>query len=272
MFTENTERIKEQKRQPIKVIVGNPPYRAGDSENTGNQNTKYPTLDKRVEATYVANSDATLNNSLYDHYIRAFRWASDRIGDSGIVCFVSNGGWLTGTAGAGVRRCFANEFNSIYVYNLRGNARCSGEERRREKDNVFESGSRTTIAITMLVKNPASNEHGTIHYRDIGDYLTRQQKLDILKDAVEDDPVWKELRPDKHGDWLDQRDDSYTTFIPTGVQDGTRKLPTGLFSVWSSGVKTNRDPWCYNSDKTVVESNMRRTVDKIGRASCRERV
>ena len=261
VFTENTERIKEQKRQPIKVIVGNPPYRAGDSENTGNQNTKYPTLDKRVEATYVANSDATLNNSLYDHYIRAFRWASDRIGDSGIVCFVSNGGWLTGTAGAGVRRCFANEFNSIYVYNLRGNARCSGEERRREKDNVFESGSRTTIAITMLVKNPASNEHGTIHYRDIGDYLTRQQKLDILKDAVEDDPVWKELRPDKHGDWLDQRDDSYTTFIPTGVQDGTRKLPTGLFSVWSSGVKTNRDPWCYNSDKTVVESNMRRTVD-----------
>lgn len=260
MFTENTERIKQQKALPIKVIVGNPPYRAGDSENTGNQNTKYPTLDSRVEETYVANSDATLNNSLYDHYIRAFRWASDRIGDSGIVCFVSNGGWLTGTAGAGVRRCFAKEFNSIYVYNLRGNARCSGEERRKEKDNVFGEGTRTTVIITMLVKNPASDEHGAIHYRDIGDYLTRQQKLDILKDAVETNPEWMELTPDKHGDWLDQRDDSYTTFIPAGIQDGTRKLPTGLFSTWSAGVKTNRDPWCYNSNKMVVEANMRRTI------------
>ncbi len=260
VFTENTERIKMQKALPIKVIVGNPPYRAGDSENTGNQNTKYPTLDRRVEETYVANSDATLNNSLYDHYIRAFRWASDRIGDSGIVCFVSNGGWLTGTAGAGVRRCFSKEFNSIYVYNLRGNARCSGEERRKEKDNVFGEGTRTTVIITMLVKNPESNEKGVIHYRDIGDYLNRRQKLDILKDVVEDDPAWNELMPDKHGDWLDQRDDSYTTFIPMGVQNGTRKLPTGLFSTWSAGVKTNRDPWCYNSDKMVIEANMRKTV------------
>ncbi|PLS28987.1 DNA damage-inducible protein [Bifidobacterium parmae] len=261
VFTENTERIKQQKALPIKVIVGNPPYRAGDSENTGNQNTKYPTLDKRVEETYVANSDATLNNSLYDHYIRAFRWASDRIGDSGIVCFVTNGGWLKGTAGAGVRRCFANEFSSIYVYNLRGNQRTSGEESRREGGKIFDSGSRATIAITMLVKNPASAEHGVIHYRDIGDYLNRQQKLDILKDVAEDDPEWIELQPDKHGDWLDQRDDSYTTFIPTGVQDGNKKLPTGLFSTWSSGVITNRDAWCYNSKRGLVEANMQSMIN-----------
>lgn len=266
VFTENTERIKTQKSLPIKVIVGNPPYRAGDSENTGNQNTKYPTLDKRVEETYVAKSEANNNNSLYDHYIRAFRWASDRIGESGIVCFVSNGGWLTGTAGAGVRRCFAKEFNSIYVYNLRGNQRTSGEESRREGGKIFNSGSRATIAITMLVKNPASNEHGTIHYRDIGDYLTRQQKLDILKDAVADDPEWAELTPDKHGDWLDQRDDSYATFIPTGVQDGSKKLPTGLFSIWSCGLKTQRDAWAWNMSLPALRSNMSRLLDNMNDA------
>lgn len=261
MFAENTERVERQLRLPIKVIVGNPPYRAGAIDNTGNQNTKYPTLDGRVETTYVKNSDATLNNSLYDHYIRAFRWASDRIGDSGIVCFVSNGGWLTGAAGAGVRRCFSKEFNSIYVYNLRGNARTQGEERRKEKDNVFGAGTRTTITITMLVKNPASDEHGVIHYHDIGDYLTRDEKLRILTEAVDHDPEWMTLKEDKYGDWLGQRDDSYLDFIPMGIQDGTRKLPTGLFSTWSAGVKTNRDAWCYNSRRDVVETNMRRTVE-----------
>ena len=209
----------------------------------------------------MANSDATLNNSLYDHYIRAFRWASDRIGESGIVCFVSNGGWLTGAAGAGVRRCFTREFNSTYVYNLRGNQRTQGEESRREGGKIFASGSRATIAITMLVKNPESKEHGAIHYRDIGDYLTREEKLDILKQTVNADPEWVSVEQDAHGDWLDHRDDSYTQFIPMGIQQGSKKLTTGMFSTWSAGVKTNRDAWCYNSRKDVVSANMQKTVD-----------
>ncbi|MBW3080150.1 type ISP restriction/modification enzyme [Bifidobacterium saguinibicoloris] len=259
VFTENTERIKQQKSLPIKVIVGNPPYRAGDSENTGNQNTKYPTLDKRIEETYVANSDATLNNSLYDHYIRAFRWASDRIGDSGIVCFVTNGGWLTGAAGAGVRRCFAEEFNSIYVYNLRGNQRTQGEESRREGGKIFASGSRATIAITMLIKNPASGEHGAIHYRDIGDYLTRQQKLDILKDAVTSDPEWEELQPDRHGDWLDQRDDFFGGFLPV----------SGLFDITALGVMTNRDAWVWNYSGTSLKELVGQGVDLFNRSVSR---
>lgn len=261
MFAENTERVEQQLRLPIKVIVGNPPYRAGDINNTGNRNTKYPTLDMRIESTYVKNSDATLNNSLYDHYIRAFRWASDRIGDSGIVCFVSNGGWLTGAAGAGVRRCFKEEFNSIYVYNLRGNQRTQGEESRREGGKIFASGSRATIAITMLVKNPNSGEHGTIHYHDIGDYLTRDDKLRILRDAVDHDPEWTTLDQDKYGDWLDQRDDSYLGFIPMGIQKGVKKLPTGLFSTWSAGVKTQRDAWAYNFSKIAVTESMLNTID-----------
>lgn len=259
MFAENTERVEQQLRLPIKVIVGNPPYRAGDINNTGNRNTKYPTLDMRIETTYVKNSDKVNKNSLYDHYIRAFRWASDRIGDSGIVCFVSNGGWLTGAAGAGVRRCFKEEFNSIYVYNLRGNQRTQGEESRREGGKIFASGSRATIAITMLVKNPGSDENGAIHYRDIGDYLTRDEKLRILREAVDHDPEWTTLDQDKHGDWLDQRDDSYLSFIPMGVQEGVKKLPTGLFSTWSCGLQTNRDAWVYSFNRQSLSQQVSKT-------------
>ena len=260
VFTENTERVLAQRDADIRVIVGNPPYRAGDKDNTGNQNTKYPGLDARIEETYAAGSGAVLKNSLYDHYIRAFRWASDRIGDSGIVCFVSNGGWLTSEASAGVRKCFAEEFNSIYVYNLRGNQRTQGEESRREGGKIFDSGSRATIAITMLVKNPASPEHGIIRYRDIGDCLTREEKLRILTECVGTDPKWVVLQPDAHGDWLEKRDDSFSLFAPMGVQDGTRKLDCGMFSTWSQGVKTNRDAWCYNYRAATVRASMRRTV------------
>lgn len=244
VFFENAQHIEEQEALEITVIVGNPPYRAGDKGNTGNHNTRYATLDRRIKDTYVFNATAGNKNSLYDHYIRAFRWASDRIGDSGIVCFVSNGGWLKGDAATGVRRCFCEEFNSIYVYNLRGNARGQGEERRKEKDNVFGEGTRTTVAITLLVKNPASTEHGVIRYRDIGDYLSRQEKLDILKEAIDTDPEWEILTPDRHGDWLDQRDESWYELAPMGIEK--RKHPLGLFEIWSSGVKTNRDAWCYS--------------------------
>ena len=251
VFTENTARVQAQKDTPIKIIIGNPPYRAGDSDNTGNQNTKYPSLDHRVETTYVAESNATLNSKLYDHYIRAFRWASDRIGNSGIVCFVSNGGWLTGESTAGVRKCFHNEFNDIYVYNLRGNQRTSGEESRREGGKIFDSGSRATIAITMLVKNPASDHHGVIHYRDIGDYLTRDEKLAILGDAVSADPEWTIITQDKHGDWLDKRDDSINRFIPIKA----------MFNVSSLGASTNRDTWVWNFDKTRLLTNAKTMTD-----------
>ncbi|PWG60210.1 hypothetical protein DF200_04015 [Bifidobacterium catulorum] len=264
VFTENTARVREQKALPIKVIVGNPPYRAGDSEGSGNQNTSYRTLDSRIEETYTVGTTATSIRTLYDHYIRAFRWASDRIGDSGIVCFVSNGGWITSASGAGVRRCFAREFNSIYVYNLRGNQRTQGEESRREGGKIFDSGSRATIAITMLVKNPASNEHGAIHYRDIGDYLNRQQKLDILKDTVETDPDWVELTPDKHGDWLDQRDDSYTTFIPVAIEK--YKQPEGMFCTYSLGLNTNRDAWVYNFSRSSLSVCVNRLIDTYNQA------
>lgn len=260
VFIQNSQRVRRQLGTPIRVIIGNPPYRAGDSSNSGVKNTKYKTLDQRVQDTYVKRSKATNKNSLYDHYIRAFRWASDRIGGSGIVCFVSNNGWLTGASGAGVRRSFLKEFNSIYVYNLRGNQRTQGEESRREGGKIFGSGSRAGIAITMLVKNPASNEHGAIHYHDIGDYLTREDKLNILKDCVQSDPNWEPLTMDRHGDWLDKRDDSYYQFIPMGIQDGAKKLSTGMFTGWSSGVKTQRDAWAWNFSAEAVTKSMSESI------------
>lgn len=262
-FEENTKRVCEQLKTPIRVIVGNPPYRAGDTDSTGNQNAKYETLDKNIEATYARRSNATSKRTLYDHYIRAFRWASDRIGDSGIICFVSNGGWLTGETNAGIRRTFVEEFNSIYVYNLRGNQRTQGEQSRKEGGKIFDSGSRATIAITMLVKNPASEERGVIHYRDIGDYLSREEKLDILKNVVSDDPEWSVITPDAHGDWLNQRDDSYQEFIPMGVKDGAKKIPFGLFRSWSLGLATARDAWVWNFSKKSVTDSMRRLLDIV---------
>lgn len=262
VFPENSQRTHELLKTPIRVFIGNPPYSVGDIKRTGSQNTKYTNLDKRIEKTYVLHSDATLNNSLYDHYIRAFRWASDQVEKqgTGIVCFVTNGGWLEGAAGAGLRRCFVNEFNSIYVFNLRGNQRTSGEQSRKEGGKIFASGSRATIAITMLVLNPASHEHGVIHYHDIGDYLSRQQKLDILKDCADHDPQWQTLTPDKHGDWLNKRNSDFARLAPLAVQQGTKKTANGIFSTWSSGVKTDRDPWCYSSSKKQLSASIQRLI------------
>ncbi|MDD6461151.1 MAG: DEAD/DEAH box helicase family protein [Bifidobacteriaceae bacterium] len=254
VFTENTARCQEQLATDITVIVGNPPYSSGQKNaNDNNKNSAYPTLDHRIAETYLADVDASNVRQMYDHYIRAFRWASDRIGDSGIVCFVSNGGWLTSAAGAGMRRCLVKEFNSIYVYNLRGNQRTQGEESRREGGKIFASGSRATIAITMLVKNPASTEHGVIHYNQVADYMSREDKLKELTTVVKHDPEWADLTPDDHGDWLNQRDDSFYTFIPIALGKGD-KGPQGLFSTYSLGVATGMDPWAWDFSKSRLQT------------------
>ena len=261
VFAENSERMVRQLATPVTVCVSNPPYSSGqNSENDNNKNEKYPFLDARIAATYAARTDATLKNALYDSYIRAFRWASDRIGAKGIICFISNGGWLDARSMNGFRRCLVDEFNSIYVYNLRGNQRTQGEESRREGGKIFDSGCRATIAITMLVRNPDSPERGVIHYCDIGDYLTRDEKLAKVAEAVEADPEWATIEPDRHGDWLNQRDDSFYSFAPMGVEK--HGALSGIFDVWSGGVKTNRDAWAYNFNRASVEANMRRMTDK----------
>lgn len=254
MFMDNTERILREMETPIHVIVGNPPYSAGQkSENDNNANQVYPTLDEQIRQKYVEKSEARLSKGAYDMYIRAFRWATDRIGSRGIIAFVTNGGWLDAQAMDGFRKCLVEEFNSIYVFNLRGNQRTQGEQSRKEGGKIFGSGSRAPIAITMLVKNPSSEERGVIHYHDIGDYLDREAKLSIVASAIDGEPFeWDLLQPDKHGDWLNQRDGSWYDFAPLGLEK--YKKPLGIFETYSLGVCTNRDAWAVNfSRKELIE-------------------
>ena len=196
VFTQNSERVVRQNKLPIRVIVGNPPYSIGQSNaNEDNQNEKYPMLDGRIEETYAQRSSANLKKGLYDSYIRAFRWASDRIGDNGVICFVSNAGWLRGASMNGFRRCLAEEFDDIYVFDLRGNQRTQGEESRREGGKVFGSGSRTPVAITLLIKHAGLSHAGRIHYHDIGDYLSREDKLKTVAEAASSgDLRWEKMR------------------------------------------------------------------------------
>ena len=245
---------------PLRVIIGNPPYSAGQtSGNDNNQNEHYPELESRLEETYVKRAGKiTLKNSLYDSYIKAFRWASDKIGESGIVAFVSNAGWIDSAAANGVRKCFAEEFNSIYIYHLKGNQRTSGEESRRQGGKIFGAGSRAPIAITVLVKNPASKEHGVIRFGCVDDNLTREQKLAQLERMRSISGVaFTEIKPDEHGDWLNLRRDDFTKFLPVkaDVNDSN-----SIFNLISNGIKTNRDAWSYNSSKRTIEDNFTRCI------------
>ncbi len=263
MFVDNSERILRQMETPIHVLIGNPPWSSGQNNaNENNANEKYPTLDARIAETYAAGTQATNKNSLYDSYIRAFRWASDRIGEKGIIAFVTNGGWLRSDSANGFRKCLAKEFSSLYVFDLRGNQRTQGEQSRKEGGKIFGSGSRAPVAITLLVKNPASSENGTIYYHDIGDYLTREDKLSIVRAAVDGEPFeWDMLNPDRHGDWLDQRDDSWYYFAPIGLNNKIGNPLNGVFECYSRGLETGRDNWIYGFDCNKVKENMSSMID-----------
>ncbi|WP_297750731.1 type ISP restriction/modification enzyme [uncultured Tessaracoccus sp.] len=248
----NNERITKQLATDITVIVGNPPYSVGQTNaNDNNQNVKYPTLDGRIADTYAARSSAQNKNSLYDSYIRAYRWATDRLGERGIVAFVSNGGWIDGNTADGMRLAMAEEFSELWVFNLRGNQRTAGEQSRKEGGKIFGSGSRATVAVVLGVKDPAHDGPAVIHYRDIGDYLSRDEKLAIINSAQLGDDEWAEITPNAEGDWLNQRDELFQQFMPISE----------VFQTYSRGVETTRDAWCYNFDTAQVEFNMRRMIE-----------
>lgn len=269
LLVDNSARRKRQKALDIRVIMGNPPYSAGQkSENDNNQNIDYPFLDKRISETYAVKSSATLQKNLYDSYIRAVRWASDRIGNSGIIGFVSNASFIDANAMDGLRQCLAQEFSNIYIFHLRGNARTSGELRRKEKDNVFGQGTRTPVAISLLVKNPQAQSHGNIYFHDIGDYLSQQEKLEKIKQfqsiaGITHAQGWQVLTPDKYGDWINQRDDSFGEHISLG--DKKNKNSIIVFNNYSQGILTSRDAWCYNYSNVKLKESIKRllsTYDK----------
>lgn len=264
LMADNSNRRTRQKSLDIRVIMGNPPYSVGQgSANDNAANLSYPRLDRRIRETYAAASKATNKNALYDSYIRAIRWASDRIGDAGVVAYVSNAGWLDANTADGLRQCLADEFASIYVFHLRGNQRTSGERSRREGGKIFGSGSRTPVAITLLVKNPDAVEQGRIHFHDIGDYLSREEKLGIVAGfgsvgGITEADGWVAIAPDRHGDWLGQRDSSFDAFIAMGDKDKGGSI--ALFDNFSRGVATARDAWCYNASRHGLASNVRAMI------------
>ena len=266
VFQENCERVNKQKKAPVRVIIGNPPYSAGQkSANDNAQNIKYPNLDARVEETYVKNGTAGLSKALYDTYIKAFRWASDRIpaDEGGVVAFISNGAWLDGNAQDGMRKCFEEEFSSIYVLNLRGNCRTSGDLRKKEGDGVFGLGSRTPIAVTLLVKNPQQKKkQAEIFYHDIGDYLKREEKLKKIKDfcSIKNIP-WHSIVPNEKHDWINQRDGVFDTLIPLAPEKKADTKAESFFVTYAIGLASNRDSWVYNFSRQAVADNMNRMIE-----------
>jgi predicted helicase len=264
VLVENSHRRSLQKNLNIRVIFGNPPYSVGQkSANDNAANVAYPKLDGRIRTTYVERSAATNKNALYDSYIRAIRWASDHIGDAGIVAYISNAGWVDSNVADGLRKSLTDEFAAIYVFHLRGNARTSGEQRRKEKDNVFGQGSRTPIAITLLVKNSLSKKQGQIYFHDIGDYLSQAEKLAIISNfgsigGITKNVGWQVIKPDEHGDWFRQRDKSFNNFIAMGAK---KEGGISLFENYSRGLETSRDAWVFNFGYRAVSQNIRAMID-----------
>ena len=257
---ENTARVKRQKAAPIRVVMSNPPYSAQqESENDNNANLEYPALDQRIRSTYAERSSAKLLKNLYDSYIRAVRWASDRINGRGVVAFVTNGSFIDANNMDGLRACLVDEFTGLYVFNLRGNQRTSGEVSRAEGGKIFGSGSRTPVAVTVMVKNPDKPGPAVLRYYDIGDYLTREDKLAIVADAASIAGLakaakWQTLAPNADHDWINQRDPNFEKFITLGTKEDSTAAT--LFETYSLGVVTNRDAWAYNFSSARLRASI----------------
>lgn len=266
LMPDNSNRRTAQKALDIRVIVGNPPYSSGqNSANDNAANLAYPMLDDRIRETYAARSTATNKNALYDSYIRAIRWASDRIGNAGVIGFVSGSGFAEKPVTAGLRKSLAEEFSNIHVLNMRGDIRKNMLSRglAKEGQNIFGSGSMTGIAITLFVKNPQALTHGQIFYHDIGDDLSTSGKLSKLSangsiGGISETGGWRAINPDEHGDWLAQRDNSFNTFISLGDKGSDPQKV--LFENYSRGVATARDMWAYNPSTSALAQNMQSLI------------
>lgn len=271
IFPTNNDRITRQRDLDIRVIVGNPPWSAGqDSANDNAANQAYPHLDASIRDTYAARSQVKSKRSLYDSYIRAIRWATLRIRDRGVIAFVTNNGFLDSGTTDGMRQTLAEEFSRIYVYNLRGNQRTAGELSRQEGGKVFGAGSRAGVAIVVLVKNPEHSGSATIHYADIGNYLNRDQKLQAVAHAGSiGNLAFTTIEPHESGDWLNQRTETFATYLPLG--DKKDPTATAIFGNYSLGVATGRDAWAYNFSPVKAMANATAMIEHYNRQLERSR-
>ncbi len=257
---ENKEIKSTIEKQNIRVIIGNPPYSAGaKSENDNNQNLSHPKLEKRVYEKYGKNSTAKVGATTRDTLIQSIYMASELLKDKGVLGFVVNGGFIDSKSGDGFRKCVAQDFAHLYVLNLRGNARTSGETFQKEGGKIFDSGSRATIAIIFFVKD-ASVKNSAIHYYDIGDYLKREEKLNRLAHFTDLDAIpFETIIPNNKGDWINQREDGFEKLIPL-KRDKKRQNPS-VFDINSNGVTSCRDPWVYNFSKDALMHSVQKCID-----------
>jgi len=263
----NSDRIERQREADIQVIVGNPPYSVGQkSEDDKAKNVAYPRLDERIRSTYAQRSSAGLKRNLYDSYIRAIRWGSDRLGETGVMAYVTNGAWVERSFGDGMRKCLAEEFSSIHVFHLRGdvNKDITSGGAAGEGENVFGQSSKTGVAITIFVKDKGVRSPGRIAFHDIGRDLSRLGKLKVIKNygsihGIGEAGGWTEIAPDEHGDWIDQRDSRFSKFPKMGdKRDRTGEV---LFSSYTLGVSTGRDAWCINPSRFALTGNVNDTIN-----------
>ncbi|MGL2414142.1 type ISP restriction/modification enzyme [Helicobacter pylori] len=260
---ENQEIKTTLANQKIRVIIGNPPYSAGaKSENDNNQNLLHPKLEKLVYETYGKNSTASMQagKTTRDTLIQSIRMASDLLKDKGVLGFVVNGSFIDSKSADGFRKCVAKEFSHLYVLNLRGNQRTSGEVSKKEGGKIFDSGSRATVAIVFFVKD-ASAPDNTIFYYEVEDYLKREAKLNWLAGFENLDFVpFKEITPNDKGDWINQREDGFEKLIPL-KRDPKLKIFDTIFDLNSNGVATNRDPWVYNFSPKNLSKSVQNCID-----------
>ncbi|MGN8433234.1 type ISP restriction/modification enzyme, partial [Helicobacter pylori] len=255
---ENQEIKTTMEKQNIRVIIGNPPYSSGaKSENDNNQNLSHPKLEKRVYEKYGKNSTAKVGKTTRDTLIQSIRMASDLLKDKGVIGFVVNGSFIDSKSADGFRKCVAKDFSHLYVLNLRGNARTSGEERKKQGDGIFDSGSRATVAIVFFVKD-SSVTNNTIHYYEVEDYLKREAKLNLLAGFENLDLVpFKEITPNDKGDWINQRNDDFEKLIPLKRDKNSKSI----FDINSGGVVSGRDPWVYNFSPKILTQSVQNCID-----------
>ena len=267
MMEDNSERRNRQKALDIRVIVGNPPYRSGQIRDGDNaKNVRYPALDAKIRDTYAARSKATNRRQLYNSYIRAIRWANDRLGeDGGIVGFISGSGWIDKVFADGMRKCLEDECSSIYIINLRGDVRKNmlSKGAAREGDNIFGQGSMSGISIAFFVKNPASKQSGNVWYYDIGDDLRLDTKLATLQNAqgiknMLNAGQFERTYADDSYDWINKRDPNFDRYITIGSKQ--KGVSTKLFENYTLGVKPNRNAWCYNSSASKLLVNIKKLI------------
>ena len=260
---DNNERAERQQKLPIQVIIGNPPWSAGQRNAADdNPNVKYPELSQRIKDSYAAKSVDANKRHLYDSYKMAIRWASDRIKKQGVVAFVTPGTWIEGNVESGIRACLPEEFSSVYVLNLLGDARARGERGRYEGEGVFGNATQSPVAITILCKNENPESDGCrIHYRDIGSELKSNQKLAKLqkKISIHGFRNWKTITPNADYDWIRQRSELFAEFYPIGSEEAkSGKLDNAIFGLYSLGLGTNRDAYLYNFSREACAENAER--------------